>query len=219
MDDGSQIGSSSVAFEAEVSEVLKAVIERAKKAYYCRKNCTQLQVILEQVQPVIVASPASSSNGGLIGFPELLEEAKVVVEACEDGGVRHPLIMRIWSKYMMSCWILTVAQRIVLRCESGFLLADEHMMKSRKALRELGKLTLAAAGQQEMAKLGTLVSDAVDREDTAVLRDAYHRYMSLNGARQLEPMSSSDVDIHQVHSTPKMFFEVEDAGEVSEETG
>lgn len=87
-------------------------------------------------------------------------------------------------------------------------------MKIWKALRELGKQTLAAAGQQEMAKLGSLIPSAVDREDTAALRDAYHSYMS-NGAMAL--MSSSDLGFPHVHSTPKMFYDVDDATEVSEE--
>lgn len=212
-----KVGSSGMAFESEVNELLRSVIEGAKKAYYCRKNCKQLQVVLDQIQFLIVETPANSSNAAWSGFSELLEEAKFVLEACDDGGVRHPMIMRIWSKYMMSCWIQAVAQRIALRCQSNSLLPDEHRTKIDKALRELGKLTLAAAGQQEMAKLGRLIPEAVDKEDTTALRDAFHRCMS-NGASHLGSVNSSDLQIPQVHSTPKMFFGVEDATEVSEET-
>jgi Leucine-rich repeat (LRR) protein len=212
VEQGQGVGSSGVALGAEVNELLGAVIEGAKRAYYCRKNCKQLKVVLEQIQPLIAEN---LSNAVLFGFPELLEEAKFVVDACEDGGVRHPVIMRIWSKYMMSCWILAVAQRIALRCRSNFSLDDEQWKRIQRALRELGKLTLAAAGQQEMAKLGGLIPGAVDKEDTAALRDAYHRYMMSNGASHLP---SSDLRFAQVRSTPKMFYGVEDAPEVAEDT-
>lgn len=71
MDTGNdKIGSGSVVLNSEVNALLEAVIEGAKRAYYCRKNCKQVQAVLEQIQLPIAENPAA-----LLGFLELLEEA------------------------------------------------------------------------------------------------------------------------------------------------
>jgi hypothetical protein len=65
-----------------------------------------------------------------------------------------------------------------------------------------------------MAKLEGLIPEEVDKEGTTALQDAYHRYMSNSASR----LPSSDLCISQVPSTPKMFYGMEDAPEVAEET-
>lgn len=55
-----------------------------------------------------------------------------------------------------------------MRCDARVIFHLMMRSKIQRALRELGRLTLAAVGQQEMVQLGGLVPEAVDKEDMTV---------------------------------------------------